>query len=1257
MNKSNQIKNKIQELEAGKFQRLCDDLLYKKGYRNLNAIGMMATADRVRTGTPDSLIQQDDGSYIFAEYTAQQSSLLAKAEEDITKCFDETKTGILISDISAIIYCYTGSLDTHEISNLRQICQKQSINLELHSLDSIALSIAHDYPVLAEEHLSIALDSGQILSPDEFIERYNRSDYTTPIDHPILFRDEEIDRSLSSLDHKDCLLISGPTGTGKTLFAINLAKHIANKNPELKVLCILINGGDLERDITAYLSEPGHYVVFVDDANRLDQRLDYILHYLNRKTEERSYKIIATVRDYARNQILEKVTRYTNIQHAELNRLEDNQIAVITEDLFNIKNSDFLDRIVEISKGNPRIAFMAAEVAVKENDLVSIQNVASIYDKYFEVNENIGEVIGDEKLLVIAAIISFYRHIDKSNEIQESAIFDAFGLSAEEFWPKVGILHKNEIVDLHENQVVKISDQVLSTYLFYQCVFSKKLLPFSLFVDNFFPSMSWRLVGVLNPILNAFDHKEVLETIRKDILKIYEEKTQHQTQREILTFLSSFCFILPTEALIYAEELINNLPQEGVEWQLCDYEVNQNSSNEPLIIELLSKYRHMGGDEFSSALDLLLVLVTKSDNYLKPVLNCFCFSLLFTRHDYRYGYKNQTVLLEKLIQKIENGNNYLFSKISIEVCKAFLKLEHSETEYKTDRTINYITFQLPVTDQLLDLRNNIFSIISILIDHGSYKTTILDVLRDYSYHLNTSYKTLFEAETSNFEKLVVDKLSKSKLGDCLTMLNICERLDELGFEYSDSWHSDFESDKTDLVEILLFSENRRLMREHGYEEHLKLQNEMLQEHFTDDTESKFKALVSIGEELEKFLSGRDKNYVLGQGIELSMKVIAESQPNTYLNCLEHYFSFDSLLHLSSDHLLSLAFKIKSEAEVYKLIISSNLEKKDKWLTSYFVQLPENQISQDTATQLVTHFEEIEIDSMPPRIGFLDKYRQHEPVIFEKIVNILIGKSKVEPAYGLALFDLFNGYSEINKKLYEIFPLDSPILFDAYLCALTASQETDFDGLVLSKLVEQDPAFLLKFVDRVYELEAHPSFHSKIPDLNFLWARPDHIEIVMSLVEYITQSLDTDFPRLSNTLLEKLFPTGDGLSRAARTPTAEVKTFLEFAIEKHHNDKSMIHGLFNIIKKMLPDVRLNMISLLINFNKDIEIFKYIELLPNSGWSGSRVPTLIADLEFLEKLLQLLIGIEYLQHKNLVIQYIEETKERISREKKRDFTGEF
>ena len=70
MSKINQIQNKILELDGGAFQKLADSYLYKKGYQHINPIGAVIGANKVRPGTPDSLVTLPSGKYVFCEHTS-----------------------------------------------------------------------------------------------------------------------------------------------------------------------------------------------------------------------------------------------------------------------------------------------------------------------------------------------------------------------------------------------------------------------------------------------------------------------------------------------------------------------------------------------------------------------------------------------------------------------------------------------------------------------------------------------------------------------------------------------------------------------------------------------------------------------------------------------------------------------------------------------------------------------------------------------------------------------------------------------------------------------------------------------------------------------------------------------------------------------------------------------------------------------------------------------------------------------------------
>src|SRR5262249_22470209 len=154
-------------------------------------------------------------------------------------------------------------------------------------------------------------------------------------------------------------------------------------------LAIFNRGANLFDDLRVYLSKPGEYLVLVDDANRLSG-FDYVLQYLHEQRESCSVRLLVTVRDYA----LEKVADHTN-KHGDsvvvpIDRLTDKQIEELVEKEFNIRNSEYQRRIAQIAKGNARLAVMAAQIAVRENTLGSIDDVSALYDHYFRsVREDI----------------------------------------------------------------------------------------------------------------------------------------------------------------------------------------------------------------------------------------------------------------------------------------------------------------------------------------------------------------------------------------------------------------------------------------------------------------------------------------------------------------------------------------------------------------------------------------------------------------------------------------------------------------------------------------------------------------------------------------------------------------------------------------------------------------------------------------------------------------------------------------------------
>ena len=100
------IKQKIEQLDAGSFQVLCDAYLSREGYPNPVSLGTKAGTQKTTQGTPDTYFCLANGKYVLAEYTTQRPGLAGKIRSDLEKCFDSQLSGINNDDITEIIVSY-----------------------------------------------------------------------------------------------------------------------------------------------------------------------------------------------------------------------------------------------------------------------------------------------------------------------------------------------------------------------------------------------------------------------------------------------------------------------------------------------------------------------------------------------------------------------------------------------------------------------------------------------------------------------------------------------------------------------------------------------------------------------------------------------------------------------------------------------------------------------------------------------------------------------------------------------------------------------------------------------------------------------------------------------------------------------------------------------------------------------------------------------------------------------------------------------
>ena len=104
-------------------------------------------------------------------------------------------------------------------------------------------------------------------------------------------------------------------------------------------------------------------------------------------------------------------------------------------------------------------------VAVRQQDLNSIRDATALYDEYYSSILQDIEELSDPRVVRALGVIPLFRSLDRSN-VDSRRLEAAFAIRIDDLWETFVQLHERELVDIYEDEVVRISDQVLRTYLF-----------------------------------------------------------------------------------------------------------------------------------------------------------------------------------------------------------------------------------------------------------------------------------------------------------------------------------------------------------------------------------------------------------------------------------------------------------------------------------------------------------------------------------------------------------------------------------------------------------------------------------------------------------------------------------------------------------------------------------------------------------------------------------------------------------------------
>jgi hypothetical protein len=1296
MSKINQIQQALLAIDPGKFQKLADAYLKERGFDCINSIGSVIGADKVRTGTPDTLIKLPNGNFVFAEHTTEQNRLQSKLMGDLYKCLDEIKTGIPVDKIERVIFCFTSKSDTSMDAELARICQHYDVNLDLFGIDTLAFDLYLKYPGLSRDFLGIEIDTGQIVSPDQFVTLYNNNRMATRIDLSFHFREEDLERLLYELNSQELVVLTGRAGVGKTRLALEACKKFSEFFPDFELWCIFRRERDLWEDLRVQFSKPGKFLIFVDDANRIS-RFEYLTDLVQHQREDQNIKVIATVRDYAVQKVIETAKPIGNWGKIEIGGFTEEQIKGLIKDEYGIHHHLFLDRIAEIAIGNPRLAVMAAEIAVKEGSFESISNVSNLYDNYFSsIRKDIQEVdakLMGANLLRVAGIISFFKTIDRTNQEMMEAIEEAFDITTSDFWEAADRFHSLEVFDMYENDIVRVADQVLATYLFYLSVFKEQRLSFEALIRCFFPKFRHRLIDTINPILSAFDHETICLKIKPQIDAVYSSLEAKDDEEGMQNLLEVFWFVSQTDTLIRVQQRISKMEVQPTEPKDLVFEKGSNHEQSSSILSILKQFAFAELEKARIAIDLILQYLSVRPKETPYVLALLSEDYGFQHTSYLRNFEIQRSVIDAIWNRVERGEA-LFSDVFLAVVKEYLPTHFDNFRMKDARMIQFLRFDLPATQELIELRRTIWERLIQLYENTIFREKILNLIHEYSnlrFRLKNhkvvrkdaeivlpfletvlvpdnyqdcvifhDYANLLEAHGLTVREDVKKKFTNSSyrlsrvLFTTWNGIRTTVALDNRGA--SEYTHREFQDYGGPYAcSLLSFQLVTRRMSFEECEDHRMAKIESLTSGYTFvDYCRFFECCLSIRQ------SGlhQQNEYPLQTGVCDAVILLSDKDSDLFVEVMEYYLSIGDPLILPPKRLVSKLVEQNGVEGAFCILNEQEYPTKDRWLFSFHEALPIENVNERWITHLLSLYETADAGNLTPNWDYLLKFTSVDHRVVAKAVSAILSKVESDVKCTFVLNTLFNPHEKISKRITELFSEDFDLLKQAYTIIEGTQHHSDHAGRVFNQILDIDSGFASEYIDSKFKnsKKSWLDRYDDTRDYSFIWQRDDYQSIMRNIVDAV-YSNEKIFKGISGSYLEAFFGRR-GKNKTDHDIEKRQDGFLSTLIAQRHQDNSFMEFLSRFIAEYPSDRRLLFVEAFVHHNKSFKDFEKLVLEPSiwSGTGGSWVPELQERKKFWAALLPMMNSIELLQHRQYIERQVNWLRDRIEKEKRADFMGD-
>ncbi len=1195
MSRLQTIENRLKEINGTVFQELCDSYLTIRdnNYLAISRTGSQAGKQKTTKGTPDTFFQLPNGNFLYSEITTDTSTK-NKLANDIKACFDPEKTKIPIEKIQEIILCFNWNIDQEKITELNTLAQsfKADIRIRYLMLQELALELHLHHRDLAHHYLGLPLDTGQIVSIDNFVKEYDRASkgIATPLNNTFLHREVELKQLSNAIDSYDFIILTGAPGVGKTKLALETINNYLTNNETFQAYCVSYKNHTLLEDLYQYFDVEKDYLLFVDDANRIDA-FEQITGFF-KANRNGKLKIIITVRDYAFQEIGRKCQEFLT-HRINLNKLTDEQIIdIIKSEPFEILNPDYHKEIIRISDGNPRLAIMTSLLAKQEQNLYALHNVSDLFEKYFSTF--IKDDYEFEKPLNIKCLglIAFFYTIPYKNREVTESILNEFNISYNDFIDTIDTLDKLELVEI-QFEHVKVPEQNLSTFFFYKAFIKDNLLSFSTLLNNYFETYKNRFRDSIIPANNTFGPQNVMDKIKPELVNYW--RLMKSDTNKSFEFLKSFWFYLQDQTLEFAYQYIETIPKIKETIYETSNESNQFNVNDDNIIELLGNFFHLNNDFLKDSIELSFEYVSRQPEKLSKLINKISAFIAFDREDECDDFYRQKTLFNILVNGVEK-NNELLSTSFYELSKTFLSFEFKHNKISGNKTYISYPYTLPYVKTIQEFRTKIWNTLDYSFE--SRPEMALKLLKKYSNINPYKNARIMEFDIPFVLNLIDKHLTNKNFDHCKYVQDQIwwfKRFDFNMPEFSKLTNK-FINETYNVFLKLDWNRlrDKNMYEFESYDEYDRLKEREVRESFIlrniDEIIDFYNTFIKIENSIERIWNYQDiLDYIIDENCSISFDIGL-----AFLSLIID--KGNEIKYIPRIILRNHLKTISTVNQIWGIIQEKDFDLKELWELSFYDYIDDTLINRDFALSLVNTISKM---SNHNTIHFdrLERFLIVEPNLFQIILRTITEKNERENTRLQVWMDFFS-------KHFENLGDDIELIKKAYIQQNLIQIHFDYEGKGFVEILKIDRNFLIDYVESLYSVTDRHSLGGDHSDMSYVW-KIDNIEYTLIQVFELVIEKDLYFGILEH-YCNVFFRNPKEEEQKKRADN-----FIRQYVLDNNQDYKKMQIIVDLIRHSRKELFEEIFLLFISLNQDIDFFSRLMWRGNGGTYSGNV--IIGDIQ--------------------------------------------